>query len=125
MTLISSFSVARGSRQRRRHADALFGEQAVQLIDALDVLAGKADDDVAFPQARFATPGCSARSTPPRMPDETREAVEPDELPRQRRVLPGHADVRAPDAAVANQPADDELRGVRGDGEAEALRAGE
>src|SRR6202022_2542467 len=33
-------------RQRRRLADALLGEETVQLVDAADRLAGEADDDV-------------------------------------------------------------------------------
>ena len=87
-------------------------------------LAVERDDDVAFAQLalRRGAVGLDRR-------DEDaarhREAVEPDDLPRDRRVLPGHADVRAPDPAVANQPADDELRGVRGNGETQPLRAGD
>ena len=41
------------------------------------------------------------------------------------RVLSRHADVRPPDAAVANQSADDELNGIRGDSETQTLRAGD
>ena len=41
---------------------------------------------------------------------------------RNRHVLPGHADVAAANAAVADQPRRDEPRGVAGDREAQALR---
>ena len=40
-------------------------------------------------------------------------------------VLPGHADVAAPDAALLDQPAGDELGRLAADGEADALRRGD
>ena len=47
------------------------------------------------------------------------------EAPRDRRGLRGDADEGAAHAAVADQFAEDEARGVAGDGEADALRAGD
>ena len=68
--------------------------------------------------------GLSGSIVATRMPVRRRKAVKPHDLPREWRVLSRHADVRPPDPAIANQSADDELNGIRGDSETQTLRAG-
>ena len=76
-------------------------------------------------RSRLFAAGLSGSIVATRMPLDDSQTVEADDLPRDRRVLSGDAHVRAPNPAVANQPADDELRGVRGDRKTQPLRAGD
>ena len=76
-------------------------------------------------RSRLFAAGLSGSIVATRMPRRDRKAVEADDLPRDRRILSGNAHVRAPDPSIANQSADDELRGVRGDRETQPLRAGD
>src|SRR3954471_7446644 len=105
-------------------ADAVFGHQFVEVVDVADGLAVGLDDDVALeqPGARGGAAGFDADD---HHAGFFQQLVEADDAAVERHVLPGNADRAAPDAAVADEPRGDELRGGAGDGEANALRAGD
>ena len=54
-----------------------------------------------------------------------REVVEPRDAAEERHVLAGHAQIAAPDAAVAQERGQDGVDGVDRDGEAQPLAAGD
>ena len=102
-------------------ADAFFGQQLVQIVDARDGPIVEADDDVAFAQSRFLARALLFKR---HHEDATlnREIVVAHDTSRQRHVLSGQSDITATDSAVANQTARDKLRRVDRRREADALR---
>src|ERR1043165_9119239 len=114
------FLCAANHDERRLVADAFFGQQLVQVVDAGDGPIVKADDDVTFAKARFLTwallfEGHHENST------LNRKVVVAHDASRQPHVLSGESDITAADFAVANQAAGDKLRRVDRRREADAL----
>ena len=93
----------------------------MQLVDRSQRLSLEPDDHIPLAQARAfgRAAGLDADDLDAALDPEP---VKPDDARVQRHVLPRHADRRTPDAAFLYQPRRDELRGVAGDGETDALR---
>src|SRR5579863_4881576 len=106
----------------RGHADALVRQQSLQVIDAADRLLRELGDDVPGPQS--SPRGGTARGD---VGDEhaasAAQVAELDPAPRELHRLASHTDVAPPDAPVAQETRDHEVRGVDRDGEADPLRA--
>ena len=93
----------------------------MQVVDPAHGAVRRSQDDVALAEARAPRPGCSSRSTR-RARRTRRRLVGARQRARDRRLLAGHADVAAADAAVAHQARRDEPDGIAGNREADALR---
>src|SRR5262245_56969849 len=114
------FFGASNDDQARSNPDLRAGQQFVQRIDAGDRLSAEFNDHVPFTK-----PGPLRRTV--RFDGEHQHAaldgqmVVADHAAVQLDVLPGQADVTAPDLALFDEPAGDVFRGVDRDGKTDSL----
>src|SRR3989442_13306415 len=106
---------------RGPHADLFLDQEPMQVIDAGRRMLPIGHDDVAFPQARALRRAVRLDSHDLDAARD-RQVVRQYKTARERHVLPAYADEAAPDLAVLDQPAGDELGGVDANGETNPLR---
>src|SRR6516225_10368849 len=106
--------------ERRVYAYLLFGEHAVQLIDAGDWLVAVADNNISFEHAgplRRTADLDGNHENPPLNP----EVVKTDDTTMEGNVLASQADVAAPDFAFLDELPRNKLRRIDTDSETDAL----
>src|SRR3990172_1345146 len=105
-----------------RTADPLLGENPVEIVDARDLLAREAEEEIALPNSRARRRAvCHHLDHEHRL--RLRDVVEPAEAGDQGNVLTPHPDLASPNPSVLDQAPRDVLDGVARDREADSLGA--
>jgi len=108
------------NRERHAHSHVLLGQEAMQVINARDGMIPITHDEIAFAHASSLC-GAVVLNGDDQHAALNRQVMEAHQAAMERDILPGHADIAAPDLSVSYKEASDMLRHRHQYGEAETL----